>query len=208
MQAARHLRCCFGWPTFAGSLLGAVLVLAYCLAGGLRASIWTDAAQSVLMIAAMWLLMYFAVSNAGGFESFFAKLQQTKSGYLELGQDRFGGFGSLVLFAIGWVFNGLGVVGQPQVMVRFMALDRAENIYKTAVYYFSWNILFIGGTFMVGLATRLYLGSENSFDQELALPMLADNLIPGIAVGIIIGGVFAAPWRSTSLQRLLWSRRC
>lgn len=198
----KALEVLFGWPNFAGALLGAGLVLAYCMAGGLRASIWTDAAQALLMIASMWLLMYIAVTGAGGFEPFFSKLQESKTGYLDLGQDRLGGFVPLVLFALGWVFNGIGVTGQPQVMVRFMALEQSESIAKTAIYYFSWNILFIVGTFMVGLATRLYLGNESTFDQELALPMLAENLVPGIAVGIIIGGVFAASLSTADSQVL------
>lgn len=198
----KALEVLFGWPNIAGALLGAGLVLLYCLAGGLRASIWTDAAQSLLMIVAMWLLMYIAVSAAGGFEPFFAKLEQSKTGYLELGQDRLGGFVPLVLFALGWIFSGIGVTGQPHVMVRFMALDRPENIATTAFYYFSWNLVFLVGTFMVGLATRLYLGSESGFDQELALPMLAENLVPGIAVGIIIGGVFAASLSTADSQVL------
>ena len=33
--------------------MGAVLVAVYCFAGGIRASIWTDAAQSMVMIVAM-----------------------------------------------------------------------------------------------------------------------------------------------------------
>ncbi|MEM8541921.1 MAG: sodium/proline symporter, partial [Pseudomonadota bacterium] len=198
----KALEVLFGWPNFAGALLGAGLVLAYCWAGGLRASIWTDAAQALLMVVAMWLLMHIAVSTAGGFDPFFAKLEQVEDHYFEIGQKRLGGFSALVLFALGWMFNGIGVTGQPQVMVRFMALDRSERLSKTAFYYFSWNILFLIGTFMVGLATRLYLGSENSFDQELALPMLAQNLVPGIAVGVIIGGVFAASISTADSQVL------
>ena len=30
-----------------GALIGAVIVVLYCFAGGIRASIWTDAAQSM-----------------------------------------------------------------------------------------------------------------------------------------------------------------
>ena len=32
-----------GWPEVVGILIGFVLVVAYCYAGGIRASIWTDA---------------------------------------------------------------------------------------------------------------------------------------------------------------------
>ena len=40
------LRTMLGWSEVMGILIGFVLVVAYCYAGGIRASIWTDAAQS------------------------------------------------------------------------------------------------------------------------------------------------------------------
>ena len=40
-----------GWSEVIGILIGFVLVVAYCYAGGIRASIWTDAAQSSVMLS-------------------------------------------------------------------------------------------------------------------------------------------------------------
>ena len=45
-----------GWSEAVGILIGFVLVVAYCYAGGIRASIWTDAAQSSVMIVGSSLL--------------------------------------------------------------------------------------------------------------------------------------------------------
>ena len=44
------------WPETTGILIGFVLVVAYCYAGGIRASIWTDAAQSSVMIVGSTIL--------------------------------------------------------------------------------------------------------------------------------------------------------
>ena len=198
----KALHVLFGWPLLSGTLIGAGVILIYCLAGGLRASIWTDAGQSLLMMIAMCLLLVTAVSAAGGTGAFFAKIEQTAPGYLDLGQDRFGGFWPLALFAFGWLFNGIGVTGQPQVMVRFMALDRVQNVWRTGIYYFAWSGAFLIATFMVGLATRLFIAQSGGFDAELALPMLANDLVPGIAVGIIVGGVFAASMSTADSQVL------
>ena len=54
-----------GWSEVIGILIGFVLVVAYCYAGGIRASIWTDAAQSSVMIIGSSLLCYVAL--VGGF---------------------------------------------------------------------------------------------------------------------------------------------
>ena len=49
-----------------GAVLGALIVVVYCFAGGIRASIWTDAAQSIVMFVAMLLLCGIALSSLGG----------------------------------------------------------------------------------------------------------------------------------------------
>ena len=56
----------FGWDYSAGAILVAVMVLLYCWAGGIRASIWTDVAQIIVMYSAMALLMIVALNEMGG----------------------------------------------------------------------------------------------------------------------------------------------
>ena len=56
------LRTMLGWSEVMGILIGFVLVVAYCYAGGIRASIWTDAAQSCVMIVGSSILCYVAVA--------------------------------------------------------------------------------------------------------------------------------------------------
>ena len=47
---SKALHVLFGWDYGVGALIGAVIVLLYCFAGGIRASIWTDAAQSMIAL--------------------------------------------------------------------------------------------------------------------------------------------------------------
>jgi len=56
----------FGWPSEIGAILGAVIVVAYCFSGGIRASIWTDAAHAVVMFVAMLMLTGAAAAEVGG----------------------------------------------------------------------------------------------------------------------------------------------
>ncbi len=201
-SGGKALHVLFSWHEYAGAVIAAGLILVYCFAGGLKASIWTDAAQSILMMAAMLMLLVAAIIGAGGMADFAGKLDAVSPDYLSLGTERFGGVGALALFAFGWLFNGIGVTGQPQVMVRFMALDHTENTRKTGIYYFLWSGTFLAATFVVGLATRLYITGGAGFDAELALPTLAGVLLPSLAVGVVIGGVFAAAMSTTDSQVL------
>ena len=60
----------FDWEYGVGAVVGAVIVLLYCFAGGIRASIWTDAAQSMVMISAMGLMLWVGLREIGGWEAF------------------------------------------------------------------------------------------------------------------------------------------
>jgi sodium/proline symporter len=191
---SKALHVLFGWQSYTGALIGTVIVLLYSFAGGIRASIWTDAAQSFVMLLSMALMLYITIDNLGGIDSFTAKLAQVDSGYLSLmPQDMhygpiIGGLG----FVLGWLFAGYGVAGQPHIMVRFMTMDRPENITRVRLYYYSWFTLFFGMTIGVGLAARVLLPEVDNFDAELALPTLAHELLPQILVGMVLAGIFAA----------------
>ncbi|MCP4412245.1 MAG: sodium/proline symporter [Gammaproteobacteria bacterium] len=198
----KALHVLFGWNSHVGVIVGAALILSYCLYGGLRASIWTDALQSIIMMAALVILLAAAVFEIGGPTNFFASLQAVSPSFLDFGVDRFGSLAATAMFATGWLFNGLGVIGQPHIMVRFMALDEPKNMRMTGIYYFSWSTLFLGIVLMVGLATRVFVGEVSGFDAELALPSLAKLLLPSFAVGIVMGGIFAAVMSTTDSQIL------
>ena len=43
-----------------------------------------------------------------------------------------------------------------------------------------------------GLLSRIYLSDAGSFDPELALPTMAQQLLPSVLVGLILAGIFAA----------------
>ncbi len=69
VAGSKALHVLFNWPIWAGALLGSIMIFFYCLAGGIRASIWTDAAQSLVMIFSMGLLLVTAVDSTGGISS-------------------------------------------------------------------------------------------------------------------------------------------
>lgn len=183
-----------GWHPDIGALLVAAMILAYSAAGGLRASIWTDAVQSLVMIVAMALLLGVAVAGQGGIGASVSQMHAV-SGFLDLFPDDllFPGALGIGLFVVGWMFAGFSVVGQPHIMVRFMALDDPKNIARTRVWYYSYFTLFYALATGVGLMSRLYLPDlGGASDPELALPTMALELLPPALVGLVLAGIFAA----------------
>lgn len=193
VAGSKTLHVLFGWPAWAGAVLGAVLVMLYCFAGGIRASIWTDAAQSVVMIVAMTLLLVIATSELGGLPEAVNRMGEI-DGFLNVfPQDLvFPGLAGGLLFAAGWMFAGLSVIGQPHVMVRFMCLSRTGQMRRARTWYYVWYILFYSAATGVGMLSRIYIADTGTFDAELALPTMAQQLLPPVLVGLVLAGIFAA----------------
>lgn len=193
VAGGKALHVLLDWPLWSGAVVGAILVSLYCVAGGIRASIWTDAAQSVVMIFAMGILLIVALMNLGGVHSAIEQMNNV-AGFMDwLPKDvAFPGWMGGALFAVSWVFAGLSVIGQPHIMVRFMTLNNERNMRQAKAWYYLWFILFYLLATGVGLLSRIYLSDTGTFDAELALPTMAQHLLPPVLVGLILAGIFAA----------------
>ena len=194
---SKALHVLFGWEQRLGTVLGAGMVLFYCFSGGLRASVWTDVAQSMVMLTGMLVMVWITVSKFGGIDASVEALNNVSATYMNLfPPDLAFGAAGPALFVIGWMFAGFGVIGQPHVMVRFMSLDSEDSMQRTRVYYYSWYISFYTLALVVGLMSRLLLPEIASFDvaedTELALPTLAAELLPDLLGGLVLAGLFAA----------------
>lgn len=193
IAGSKALHVLFDWPTWLGAVIGAVMVALYCVAGGIRASIWTDAAQSTVMIIAMAVLLVVATQSLGGINSAVTTMQSV-DGFLDWFPKDLAlpGIAGGVLFAVSWLFAGLSVIGQPHVMVRFMTLNSVGSMRRARAWYYLWFCAFYCMATGVGLLSRVYLSDSGNFDAELALPTMALELLHPTLVGLILAGIFAA----------------
>jgi len=198
---SKALHVMFGWPHETGAILGAGVILLYCFSGGIRASIWTDTVQSIVMLISMLMLSAVALDQLGGFEALWSQLRAIDPSLVQVIPEKRFGFAP---FLLGWFGAGLGVVGQPHVMIRAMAIRDPEEIKKARTIYFVWYWVFSAGCILVALTCRALLDIPNieSFDQELALPQLALQLLPGVLVGVVLGGLFSATMSTADSQVL------
>ncbi len=72
----KALQVMLNWTPEAGAIISAILILAYSAVGGIRASIWTDAAQSIVMVFALALLVIVTLVEVGGLGSAGAQLAE------------------------------------------------------------------------------------------------------------------------------------
>ncbi|WP_413160711.1 sodium/proline symporter [Capilliphycus salinus ALCB114379] len=191
IAGGKALHAVFGWNYSLGIIVGAVIVVLYCFSGGIRASIWTDAVQSVVMMFSMLMLLIVAVAACGGIGELWTKLEQIDPTLINpIPPNLEFGFG---LFLLSWLVAGFGVVGQPHIMVRAMALDSAKNMGLTRNIYAVLYLIFSAAAIGVALAARVLIPDLiSNGDPELALPKMAIQLLPSIWVGVILAGLFSA----------------
>ena len=181
------------WNANLGAVIVSLMILAYSIAGGIRASIWTDAVQSIVMMAAMTLLFIVGLQGQGGWSGAVAQFREI-DGYFDVIPPTMlvPGLAGVALFVVGWMAAGAAVIGQPHIMVRFMALKDTGQMIRVRLWYYAYFTIFYSLATGVGLLARLYLPDLASLDPELALPTMARELLPGVFVGMILAGVFAA----------------
>ena len=201
---SKSMHILFGLDYRLGAIIGGIIVLLYCFSGGIRASIWTDVAQSLVMIVAMFLMVFFGIKDLGGFLNVIDKLHRVSPDYMKWfpSTDFSNFFLAPFLFVAGWFFSGVGVIGQPHVMVRFMTINNTKNIPKTRIYYYTWYMLFYSLTILAAFIARLLIPEIDNIDPELALPTLALTLLPEFFVGIVLAGIFAATMSTADSQIL------
>ena len=188
-----------GWDEMVGILIGFVLVVAYCYAGGIRASIWTDAAQSCVMVVGSTILCWIAINTVGGFSGLHAGLEAQSPTLTNLYPPnlKFG----ISMWAFAFFLGGLGVAGQPQVVSRVMTLGSDSDRKQAMIWFFVWQTPFIGLMLLIGFASRVLFGGLG-FDPELGLPILAMGTMPAVGVGMILASIFAATMSTADSQVL------
>ena len=189
------------WSPISGALIGAVLVAAYSFAGGIRASMWTDVAQASVMLIAMSALVLSCHLEVAPLGELPQRLGAIDPALLSWSPPE----ATLGLwpYAIGWFLAGFGGIGQPHMIIRAMTLSEPRGVTQMRRVYFSWYIVFSALTMLVGLFARVYFeGAEVSFDKEVALPLLAGDLLSPFWVGLILAGIFAASMSTADSQVL------
>jgi sodium/proline symporter len=187
------------WPIWIGILLGGILVVAYCFAGGIRASIWTDSVQSIVMLIGGTVLCWTALSTLGGFSGLNNSLNEIDPALTSIWPASIrAGF---LLWVGSFFLGGVAVAGQPHVVSRILTLADEEDRKKAQIWFFVWQIPFVFIMLLVGLSARALFNSSG-IDPELGMPTIANELLGPAAVGMILASIFAATMSTADSQVL------
>ena len=178
--------------------------------------------QSIVMITALVMILAVATIAAGGpaqivenvksipgFLEFFGiaqptvvnGIQQIQNGTPLFGEA--GVYGSLTIVStLSW---GLGYFGMPQVLLRFMAIRKVNELKKSRRIATTWAVISMTAAVTIGLVGRaLYptllttaSGAENIFI------VMSTNLLPPLVAGLVMAGILAATISSSDSYLLI-----
>ncbi len=175
------------------SLLVFVAIVAmYVFVGGIKGVMYTDAFQGLLMFVGMAFLAVFTYSRLGGITAAHQQLTQlfndpaAKEQTAALIKMGFNGWTSMPSFGSPIWWNlvstvvmgvGIGVLAQPQLVVRFMTVKSDRELNRAVVSGGVFILMMTGVAFMVGALSNL-LFFEATGKVALVAAGANDKIIP------------------------------
>ena len=202
--SGKVLKTLFDIDTVTGISIGAAVIISYTLMGGFFAVAWTDLLQGILMIGTLIILPI-----AGFIELQSSQVSLTQSlsqagpahTSFTMGKEGLAGL-AVILGGLSW---GLGYLGQPHLVIRYMAIKNPSDVKRARTIAILWALPGITGAFLIGLVALNYFGPDyfTNIDVEQAMPLLAKELLPAIVAGLFISGAVAAMMSTADSQLLV-----
>lgn len=189
----------FGLDQNIGVLLSAGIILIYTVLGGFLAVSLTDVFQAFFMILALIFLPVIAIQDLGGWGILTEQLNLQEITLIDPFALTTGAF-------IGFIGIGLGSVGSPHIISRYMAIDDPKNLKFAGIVGTFWNIMMGAGAVLIGLVGRAYFTNVNMLpdsDIENLYPFLAQLHLNPILFGIVLASIFAAIMSTADSQLLV-----
>lgn len=205
LAAARFLAQVTGWSVTSMILLSATVTTAYTAVGGMRAVLWTDAAQFVVLIGAIVVATGATAERAGGFSAMWEAVR-TAGGLVPFSprDPKFLSWDPRVRISLGSAVIGTSVaflaryVADQSIVQRYMAAKSVAAARRGFVWNIAGALASVGMLLVLGVAVR----ANALLDPRLAaqpvaaqLAMLMRGLPPG-ALGLVAAGLMAATMSS------------
>jgi sodium/proline symporter len=205
----------FGVNYVAAMVISGAVIVAYTTMGGFLAASTTDLVQSIVMTAALLIMMFFGVHMAGGIDAVTANAQALP-GYLsmtlthDVASNSAHPYGFITIVStMAW---GLGYFGMPHILLRFMAIEDKEKLKLSRRVATVWVVIsmfvaiFIG---IVGLAVSatgavdtLQGSASETIIVRLSGLLASFGFVPALLAGVVLAGILASTMSTADSQLL------
>ena len=205
----------FGWDYMLAAVIGAVVIISYTSIGGFSAVATMDLIQSIIMTAALAVIVVFGIVQAGGFDAVIAHAG-TLPGFLSFtqtynvstgGADPYG-----IIRIVSMMAWGLGYFGMPHILVRFMAIRDENELTLSRRIAATWVVISMGVAVFIGIVGHAVSAAgrvpflEGSATETIIVK-LSDllssyGIFPAVIAGCILAGILAATMSTADSQLL------
>ncbi len=180
----------FGTSLGAGIWIGTGIILAYSVAGGILAGIYTDVFQGSVMALSSLMVLGFALKSGGGLTNISHTIMAADSHFL----GPWGSAGPITALSYFFVFS-MGSLGQPNVIHKFYMLKDPRQL---KWYLLLMSVALLTGQLIyiaIGVAIKaLVVGGAIAplVKADQATPTFLLHFAPVLVAGLVFSGVAAA----------------
>ncbi len=204
-------------------IAGALFVIIYTFVGGFLAESASDFMQGIVMFISLVLVLGVGITAAGGistvinnaknipgFFDFFGIAQPTLVNDVQqleaTGKPLFGEAGKygflVIISTLSW---GLGYFGMPQVLLKFMAIKKPEQLKLSRRVATIWCAISLTAAVAIGIIGRVLYPDAlltKSSSESIFVLMSMDFFVP-IFAGFVMAGILAATISSSDSYLLI-----
>jgi len=207
LSAGKTLVTLFGFPLWAGLLIGGAVILFYTFIGGYFAVAFTDVIQGFIMIGTLILVFIVTMTKLGWFVGLNEKLAAIDPTLLSVwGRDNVyeGAYGVLAGAILIYL---IGYMGLPHSVNKHMAMASPQVAKQSVIYATIWTQLFCFIPYFLGLAGLVMFTANPdgliNGDTELVIPSLAQSEFPGVISGLMMCAIMSAIMSTVAALMLL-----
>ncbi|AFJ03187.1 Twin-arginine translocation pathway signal [Methylophaga frappieri] len=162
-----------------GILIGCGIVIAYSTIGGMRAVIWTDVMQFVVLAVGIPLTLYFGLQAVGGWQALTTQLPTT---HLQLPSEP---LALLALLSLFLTFM-LGETLVPPYLQRLLIGCSSQAVSRGSLLSGLFSVPFFAITGLIGLVA---LAMQADLNANLAMPYVIQQTVPPILQGVVAAAI-------------------
>jgi len=179
-----------------GMLITAGIIIPYTIYGGFRSVVYTDVVQAIVMITTLVVGPIVGLIYVANHPELFAS--NITEALVKAGPEYTSLTGSLTGFMAGvaivggfsWFFGYLG--GQPQLSMRFMAIQNPKQAKKARNVGIAWTVIAYIGALSLGWLGIAIFGPTGLADREYVMPAVLLEIFPPAIAAVLITGAIAA----------------
>ncbi|OGN64036.1 MAG: sodium:proline symporter [Chlamydiae bacterium RIFCSPHIGHO2_12_FULL_49_9] len=189
----------FGLSYLAGISIGLFIVVLYVFMGGYRTVAWIDLFQGFFLLGVIVFIPVYLLIQFGGLDPVM-KAVEAKN----LTTSLFPNFSAytitkILLTSFGW---GLGYLGQPHILTKFMGIRCVSDMYKAKIVGISWQTIALAAATLIGLIGVFVFPQGLEDPQQVILNIVKTSLAPFFA-GLVLCAILAATTNVMAAQILV-----